>query len=75
MNSYVRLTTCLLISAVLSGCFTNPKLLEKVDGALCTKTKITGAGDNITVVVGGASKSVIVVDGTNCSIATQGVSK
>lgn len=61
----------LLIPMALSACGLTPKQLQALDGAMCTKTAGYGVS-NTTSIVGGASKSVIVVNGENCSITAQG---
>lgn len=61
-----------LLCVFLAGCGLTPKQMEKLDGAMCTKTAGYGIS-NTTVIVAGTSKSVgTVVNGENCSIATSG---
>lgn len=76
MNTTLQthLLICLAIAAaiLLSGCGLNPKQLQALDGAMCTVTEGYGV-KNTTAIVAGASKNAgMMVDGTTCSIATQG---
>lgn len=64
----LKLVTIITAALLLAGCGLTPKQLQALDGAMCTK--IYGA---TTTIVGGASKSSgVVINGENCSIATQG---
>ncbi len=73
-----KFTTLILLSITalaLSACGLNPKQLQALDGAMCTRT--AGAGvSNTTTIVGGASKSDgIMVNGADCSITSVGAAK
>jgi uncharacterized lipoprotein YajG len=67
--------TILAAALLLSGCGLTPKQLQALDGAMCTKTAGFGVS-NTTSIVGGASKSQgVMVNGSDCSIATSGAQK
>lgn len=68
----------ILAAALVGACGLTPDQIVALDGAMCTKTKIdAGAdGENTTVIVGGASKAgAIMVNGSDCSVATAGAPK
>jgi hypothetical protein len=58
----------LMLVSMLAGCALNPGQMKALDGAVCSKIYGT-----TTTAIGGASKSgAILINGENCSIATQG---
>lgn len=72
MKTHLTFALILAAGVYLAGCGLTPKQMQALDGAMCTKTKGYGI-ENTTSVVAGASKSRgIMVNGENCSIATEG---
>ena len=72
MRTHLSFTLALVAAIALAGCGLTPKQLQALDGAMCTKTAGYGV-TNTTAFVAGASKNAgIVVNGQDCSIATQG---
>lgn len=64
-----------IAAALLTGCGLNPKQLQALDGAMCTKTAGYGI-TNTTAIVAGASKSQgTSINGDTCSIMTVGAPK
>jgi hypothetical protein len=74
MNTFKRkaLLSAVLAALVLPGCGLNPKQLQALDGAMCTKTAGYGVSNTTTIVAGASKNRGIAVDGDTCSIATQG---
>ena len=61
-----------ILALALSACSLTPKQLQALDGAVCNKAKFAGS-EWTTTAVGGSSKNAgTVINGENCSIATQG---
>lgn len=60
------------VALMLSACGLNPKQLQALDGAMCTKTAGYGVSNTTTIVAGASKNKGIAVDGDTCSIATQG---
>lgn len=63
----MRIAIMMGLSLALTGCGLTPKQMEALDGAMCTK--IYGA---TTVVLAGASKGNMVINGDNCSMTSLG---
>lgn len=72
MKNRSKLIFALAAAAALAGCGLNPKQLQALDGAMCTITEGFGV-KNTTAIVAGTSKNAgMMVDGSTCTIATQG---
>lgn len=72
MRMHLTFALIALSSILLAGCGLTPAQLQALDGAMCTKTAGFGVS-NTTAVVGGASRSRgVVINGEDCSVATQG---
>ena len=64
----MKTITLTIAALILAGCGLTPKQLQALDGAMCTKIY----GTTTTLVAGAAKNSGMIVNGENCSIATQG---
>lgn len=74
MNTFKRkaLFTALLaaLAAELTGCGLNPKQLQALDGAMCTRTAGYGVSNTTTIVAGASKTGATQIDGDTCSITT-----
>lgn len=67
------LFVALVVSSVgLAGCGLNPKQLQALDGAMCTKTSGYGVTNTTTIVAGASKSGGTMINGEDCTIATQG---
>jgi hypothetical protein len=62
----------LTILPALSACGLTPKQMEKLDGAMCTKTAGYGVTNTTTIVAGASKGSGLAVNGETCSISAAG---
>ena len=61
-----------ILALALSACGLTPKQMEKLDGAMCTKTAGYGITNTTTIVAGASKSQGTQVNGENCSITTVG---
>lgn len=62
-------------TTLLAGCGLNPKQLQALDGAMCTKTAGYGITNTTAIVAGASKNSGMMVNGDTCSIGTEGAKK
>lgn len=75
MKTHLSFTLALVAAIALAGCGLNPKQLQALDGAMCTKTSGYGVTNTTSIVAGASKNKGIVVNGDTCSIATQGATR